>query len=143
MKDIDFKPSLPPPDQEIPDQLFDYMPPPGPMIRMKPGRETYRFLMGKLSYLAERAKEYAKLPADHPDRVCFEYRQQIMVELCRVDNAGLLDLDQLKFTLLKRQIRQSLGQGRKLNEEEERLREKEALFQDAVLKAIDDLGIVL
>jgi hypothetical protein len=143
MKDINFKPSLPPPDHEIPDQLFEYLPPPAPMLRMKPGRATYRFLMARLSYLAERAKEYAKLPADHPDRVCFEYRQQIMVELCRVDNAGLLDLDNLKFTLLKRQIRQSLGRGGNINTEEEKLREREAIFQDAVLKAIDDLGIVL
>jgi hypothetical protein len=151
MKNSTFVPSLPPPDSQIPDRLFEYSPPPAPSIRMKSSRKSYRFLIDKLTHMAERAKAYEKLPADHPDRLRFKYRQQIMVELFRSTNMGLVDLNQLENESEERyrrqivipMIRQIDDENEQEKLEAEKMSEWKLYFQEAVLKAVDELGIVL
>ncbi len=101
-----FKPSLPPKDV-CNSHLFTYVADtkdplhPKRVLYMEQEKEAYSYLMELLNTLAERAKEYEKLPIDDPDRIAFEYRHWILVYLFTSTGNGILDLDDFQKMIQK------------------------------------------
>ncbi len=101
------KASLPPKDI-CNDHLFTYVADsskdlknPLRVLYMEPTREAYSYMMNLLNYLADRSREYEKLPIDDPQRIIFEYRRWIIVMLMCSDNRGVLDIADFKAKIKK------------------------------------------
>lgn len=116
-------PSLPP--AEAPNTGFKYKKTPVKVIIMEPERENWKFLMDKLTYLASRAADYARLSPDDPRRLAYEYKREIFAQLMNSSNQGILDLDELQARM------------------ERQKNFDPVVLQEAVLRAIDELGIIL
>jgi len=119
-----FVPSVPPTEEEKPTGLFSHKPRPAEALTMKLCREADRYMMKQLTYMAERSADYEQLAADDPEKLRFEYRQAILIDMYLVNNMGTSFFGELALKLQERNINFDRAQ-----------------FQAAVWQLIDDLGI--
>ena len=136
---------------ELPENSFQYLRPPVPSLTMTQSRESFHFMIKKLSDLAEDAKTFAKLPADNPEKLVFEYRHQILIQLFCSSNRGLLDLDILKerlfqqygFKVIEPKRRQAEDKNLSSTELQKLNNNFSDSFLNALMQVIDELEIAL
>lgn len=119
-----FVPSIPPKEEEKPIGLFSHRPRPAEALSMKLCREADRYMRRQLTYMAQRTADYEQLASDDPERLRFEYRKAILVDMYLVDNMGTSFFGELALKLQERNINFDRAQ-----------------FQAAVWQLIDELGI--
>lgn len=114
------------PTSAVPENCFEFSHDPEPMVIMDVTKKAaLSFIYEKLNELAERKKEYEKLPKDSPERVVFEIRHWLVVSLTITKNHGELRINDLQDEVKRWK-----------NYDPE-------LFIEGVHRAIDDLGLVL